>query len=58
MVSFQINKDTTEIARESYKGEIKSVFWSTKTVSVICAKFQVILWEFANFQKFRQKKKW
>ena len=38
-------------------GNSKSVFWSTKTVSVICAKFQVILWEFANFQKFRQKKK-
>ena len=29
-----------------------------KTVSVICAKFQVILWEFANFQKLREKKKW
>ena len=34
----------------------KYVFSSTKTVSVICAKFQVVLQEFPNFQKFRRRK--
>ena len=32
------------------------VFSTTKTDSVICAKFQAISWEFSNFQKISHKK--
>ena len=70
MVNCQNNRVTTQKVFESDIGEIletakpqrcvkatpNQLFSSTTTASVICAKFQAILLDFWNFQKFRDKK--
>ena len=37
-------------------GNPNQVFSTTKTDSIICANFQVISWQYSNFQKFRHIK--
>ena len=71
MVNSQNNWVTTQKVLESYIGEIleslqnhkdvwrllqTSFFHQRQQLLVICAKFQAILLDFWNFQKFRDKK--
>ena len=54
---YRLNLEQSAKPQRCVKATPNQLFSSTTTVSVICAKFQAILFDFWNFQKFTNKKK-